>query len=234
MQNLIDVLKYLDIMCFLDEMIVYNDGTLLSTPMAFDNNEPTESINYHLYSIKEALDKHDKIFLPMGNFSYDDFYDEEPGFIFGEDEILEDLELGDQYYDKYKFSLAGYGIYLDKNLNLECGYFTIEAPPSGHGAGYTTFHDFKDAKDGDIIKEKVGSEIDYVLWKNYKQSIDNLNQINIKVQELTTPIIQFIFDESVDFKEKENVLNDLIEYTKRINEDLIYFEEDSPEDTVYR
>ena len=100
MQNLIDVLKYIDIMGFLDEMIVYNDGTLLSSPMAFDNNEPIESINYQLYSIKEALNEHDKIFLPMGNFCYDDFYEEEPCFIFGEDEILEDLELDDEYYDK--------------------------------------------------------------------------------------------------------------------------------------
>ena len=127
------------------------DETLLPTSTAFDNGEPTELINNDSNSLKKALDEHDKIFIARGVFSYDD--NNGSRFIFDEDYIFENSEIADEYYDKYKFRLGGYGIYLDKNLNLDPGYFTIEAPPSGHGAGYPIFHDFKDAKDGDIIKE---------------------------------------------------------------------------------
>ena len=42
-----------------------------------------------------------------------------------------------------------------KDLNVEYGYYTTEAPPSGHEMGHTTFHDFKDARDDDEIKSKI-------------------------------------------------------------------------------
>lgn len=57
-------------------------------------------------------------------------------------------------------------IYLDKDLNVEYGYYTTEAPACGHGAGYTEFYDFKDARDDDIIKEKIYSLLDSSgIWK---------------------------------------------------------------------
>ena len=130
----------------------------LSTFVAFDDDTPVESINRDLDSIKEALKNHDKIFLEIGFYGYDDEYSDEPYFMFDANESMDDLE--DDYYDKYKFMVAGYGIYLDKDLNVEYGYYTTEAPPSGHGAGYTTIHDFKDAIEGDKIKEKISSLID--------------------------------------------------------------------------
>ena len=49
---------------------------------------------------------------------------------------------------------------------MEYGYYTTEAPACGHGAGYTEFHDFKDARDDDIIKEKIYSLLDSSgIWK---------------------------------------------------------------------
>ena len=225
-----------ELMEYLNLVIDDIDETLLSTSTAFDNDEPEESINNDLNSLKEALDKHEKIFLAIGDFGYDD-YDEEPYFIFGGDDILETSEFDDEYYDKYKFSLAGYGIYLDKDLNVEYGYFTIEAPPSGHGMGYTTFHDFKDAKDGDIIKEKIYSELHYYNTEetDYKPSIDlnkynpKNNPINLKLQELSNPIRNFVEDDhSFDIEQKKVILNALIESIHRISKST-YLVEETPE-----
>lgn len=230
MQNLIDVLEYLDVIEFFENMPP--DETLLSTSKAFDNTGRVKSIKNDSNSLKEALDEYDKIFMAQGVFSYDDNY--ESCFIFDEYDVLETSELDDEYYDKYKFQLAGYGFYIDKYLNLEPGYFTIEAPPSGHGPGGTTFDNLKDAKEGDIIKEKINSLIDYDLWEIfYMESINYImknNQFNPKILELTNPLIQFIFDKSFDYKDKEKVLNDLIKYTRRINDALVFLVEDSPED----
>lgn len=93
-----------------------------------------------------------------------DEYDDEPYFMFDANESIDDLK--DDYYDKYKFMVGGYGIYLDKDLNVEYGYYTTEAPACGHGAGYTEFYDFKDARDDDIIKEKIYSLLDSSgIWK---------------------------------------------------------------------
>lgn len=115
-------------------------------------------------SIKEALNSHDKIFLEIGFYGYDDEYCDEPYFMFDANESIDDLK--DDYYDKYKFMVGGYGIYLDKDLNVEYGYYTTEAPACGHGAGYTEFYDFKDARDDDIIKEKIYSLLDSSgIWK---------------------------------------------------------------------
>ncbi len=225
MQNLIDVIKYLELIGFFENEGA--DETLLSTSAAFDNGVCTDSIDNDSNSLLKALDEHDKIFIARGVFGYEDH--DGPCFRFGEYYSIEDSKFADQYYDKYKFSLAGYGIYLDKNINIEPGYFTIEAPPSGHGPGGTTFHDFKDAKEEDIIKEQADSDIDY-LWEYYfTKSIYNIDENN-PILELTAPLIQFIFDKSFDFKEKKNILNDLIKYIQFISNDLDVIIEDSTDD----
>lgn len=126
-----------------------NDSDLYEF-VAFSNDVPVRAVNRDLDSIKEALNSHDKIFLEIGFYGYDDEYCDEPYFMFDADESIDDLK--DDYYDKYKFMVGGYGIYLDKDLNVEYGYYTTEAPACGHGAGYTEFYDFKDARDDDIIK----------------------------------------------------------------------------------
>lgn len=60
------------------------------------------------------------------------------------------VDLIDRYYDRYKFSVAGYGIYLDKDLNVDYAY-TTETHTSDNRIE-VTHHDFKDAIDNDIIK----------------------------------------------------------------------------------
>lgn len=150
--------------------------------IAFDNGKPVEAINDDLNSVKEALNNHDKIFLDLGFFGYEDEFG--PCFIFNGDDIIDWEDNGDEYYDKYKFSVAGYGIFLDKDLNVEYGYYTTEAPPSGHGAGDTTIHDFKDAIDGDKIKEKIYSLLDAAnIWES-----DNLEDNPIEEEELKKDI----------------------------------------------
>ena len=149
----------------LEKLVDWIDNPDLSTFVAFDGDEPVESINRDLDSIKEALNNHDKVFLEIGFYGYDDVYTDEPYFMFDANDGMDDLE--DEYYDKYKFLVGGYGIYLDKDLNVEYGYYTTEAPPSGHGAGYTTIHDFKDAIEGDEIKEKIYSLLDEAkIWES--------------------------------------------------------------------
>ena len=140
-----------------------NDSDLYEF-VAFSNDVPVRAINRDLDSIKEALNSHDKIFLEIGFYGYDDEYCDEPYFMFDANESIDDLK--DDYYDKYKFMVGGYGIYLDKDLNVEYGYYRTEAPACGHGAGYTEFYDFKDARDDDIIKEKIYSILDSSgIWK---------------------------------------------------------------------
>ena len=52
------------------------------TVLAFDGDEPVESINRDLDSIKEALNTYDKVFLEIGYYGYDDEYTDEPYFMF--------------------------------------------------------------------------------------------------------------------------------------------------------
>ena len=99
--------------------------------------------------------------------------------MFDANESIDDLK--DNYYDKYKFMVGGYGIYLDKDLNVEYGYYTTEAPACGHGAGYTEFYDFKDARDDDIIKEKIYSQHSSCSISIYDASVstfDDSNRLN--------------------------------------------------------
>ena len=156
----------------LEKLVKKIDNPFLSNSVAFDNDKSVGFINKDFDSIKEALNKHDKIFLEIGYFGYDDeTYPEEPYFIFDGEHIIDDWEDDedevDEYYDKYKFAVAGYGIYLDKDLNVEYGYYTTEAPPSGHGIGYTTYHDFKNARKFDEIKSEICSLLDGAdIWES--------------------------------------------------------------------
>lgn len=155
----------------LEKLVKWIDDPFLSNSVAFDNNKSVGFINKDLSSIKEALNNHDKIFLEIGYFGYDEEDAEEPYFIFDGEHIIDDWEdeedKADGYYNKYKFAVAGYGIYLDKDLNVEYGYYTTEAPPSGHGAGYSTYHDFKDASKFDEIKSEICTLLDEAnIWES--------------------------------------------------------------------
>ena len=158
---------------------------------AIEDDEPVERIGGDLDSVQEALDNYGKVFLEIGYFSYDGTY--ETSLMFDGNEVI--MGLADRYYDKYKFSLAGYGIFLDSDLNVECGYYTTEAPPSGHGAGYTTIHDFKDARKDDVVKEKIYSLLSWTSIENshapYHESnptglIDSKTNIEILQKHLTS------------------------------------------------
>ena len=87
----------------------------------------------------------------------------------------------DEYYDKYKSEDTGYGIYLDKNLNVEYRYFTLG-----------TFYDFKDAKDEDRIKREIYSLLDETdIWLSNDSQDDVVNEEKadkiIKSREGTFP-----------------------------------------------
>jgi len=91
----------------------------ISNPMsgiffAIEGYEPVGRIDGNLDSIQEALDNHGKIFLELGDFSYDETC--ETHLMFNGHEFM--IGLTDRYYDKYKFSVAGYGIFLDNDLML--------------------------------------------------------------------------------------------------------------------
>lgn len=178
----------------LEKVIKWIDGPFLSNSVAFDNDKSIGFINKDLNSIKEELNTHDKIFLEIGFFGYDEDDAEEPYFIFDAEHIIDEWEddedEADDYYDKYKFAVAGYGIYLDKDLNVEYGYYTTEAPPSGHGMGYTTYHDFKDARKFDEIKDEIFSLLDGAdIW----ESDDEENKV--VEEEKEDEIIKSIFIE---------------------------------------
>ena len=73
---------------------------------AIEDDEPVKRINGDLDSVQEALDNYGKVFLEIGYFSYNDEY--ETRLMFNGDEFI--IGLSDRYYDKYKFSVAGYGM----------------------------------------------------------------------------------------------------------------------------
>lgn len=124
--------------------------------VAFEDDIPVEYIKPNLQSIKENLNEYDKIFLEIGFWGYDDEFSDEPTYMIDGDPIdVDEIDESDSYYNKYHFLVAGYGIFVDKKYNVKFGYYTTEAPPSGHGAGYTTFHDFKDARKDDVIRDEI-------------------------------------------------------------------------------
>ena len=132
------------------EKILNNvDNDKSPTSVAFKS----EDINFDLESIKEALNVSDKIFLQIGSFEYDDESYEEPCFIFDVGTILEDCAY-DEYYEKYKSDDSGYGIFLDKDLNVEYGYYTKKFTIFDRKF-HATCHDFKDARDYDEVKLEI-------------------------------------------------------------------------------
>lgn len=141
--------------------------------IAFDNGEISDLEDNHLDSIKDTLSKHDKIYVPLGFFGYDDqFYEDKPYFAFGldciGDESIEDPndDFEEIYYDKYKYLMGGYGIYVDNDLNVEYGCYTVEPPACGHGCGYYSYNDFKDAREDDRIRDEIESRVDSRdIWK---------------------------------------------------------------------
>ena len=128
-----------------------NDSDLYEF-VAFSNDIPIEAVNRDLDSIKEALNSYDKIFLEIGFYGYDEEYCDEPYFMFDANESIDDLK--DDYYDKYKFMVGGYGIYLDKDLNVEYGYYTTEAPACGHGQAILNFMILKMPEMMILLKKK--------------------------------------------------------------------------------
>ena len=133
--------------------------------IAFEDDVPAELIIPNLKSIDEKLNEFGKVFLEIGFWGYDAEYSDEPYFMIDGDSI-DEIDESDSYYEKYHYHLAGYGIFLDKEYNAEYGYYTTAAPPSGHGAGYTTFHDFKDAREKDFIRDKLIECINNTdIWK---------------------------------------------------------------------
>ena len=173
----------------LEDYVSGISDSMLGIFFAIEDDEPVKRIGGDLESIQEALDSYGKVFLEMGYFSYDDAY--ETHLMFDGNEVV--IGLTDRYYDKYKFSLAGYGIFLDSDLNVECGYYTTEAPPSGHGPGDTTIYDFKDAREDDVVKEKIYSLLSWTGIENSQASHHKSNHIKhteLVNQETNVEILQ--------------------------------------------
>ena len=172
-----------------------------NTFVAFYNDKFVD-VDIDLNSIKEALKDSDKIFLQLGYFEYDEEFLGEPCFIFDGEDTVDDLE-DDEYYDKYKSEDSGYGIYLDKNLNVEYGYFTTE-----------TFHDFKDTRDDDEVKSEISSLLEEAdIWKSVDQTIVNSKydkEVNLaKLFDLKTDILCFVNDKCFNIKQEEDILSEL-------------------------
>ncbi len=132
--------------------------------VAFDGDDPADSISKNLDSIKEALNNHEKIFVELGFYIHIGI--EELGescFQFWEFEFVEDVD--DSYYDKYRSSDAGFGIYINHDLEVEYGYYVAESSKDGNN-GYITFHNFKDAKEDDKVKNKIYDDLNETdIWK---------------------------------------------------------------------
>ena len=133
--------------------------------VAFEDDIPAEEVDCNVDSIKKSLNEFGKIFLEIGFWGYDDEYGDEPYFMIDGDPI-DEIDESDSYYEKYHYHVAGYGIFLDKEYNVENGYYTTAPPPTGHGMGYTTFHDFNDARENDFIRDKLIECINTTdIWK---------------------------------------------------------------------
>lgn len=206
----------------LEKIVDSIDYSEFAVCVAIDDDGFFESIDDELDSIEEALNNYGKVFLPFGDFSYSDY---NKCFIFNIDssyrEDIYDIDDDDGYYDKYKFSLAGYGIYVDKELNVEYGYYTIQAPPSGHGPGYTTLHDFKDAIEGDKIKEKIYSLLDAEdIWDcddaSLEQDIKNneVKELSESLDDLTVLLLAYDMYGGVLWvgESKEILLNSMLNH----------------------
>lgn len=216
----------------LDKVVKMIDDSNISILVAFNNNKPAQAINNDLNSIKNALNNYTKIFLGFGFIYYVNepyfvietydiknsdtqtitFKDKETKVLLIKSKIIHNLN--DEYYDKYKYPVEGYGIYLDKDLNVEYGYYTIEDPASDYGTNSITFHDFKDAIDGDLVKETIFSSLNHAdIWKTddvilveegYDKEVSLLKLVNLK-----TDILCFINDKCFDIKQEDDILKEL-------------------------
>lgn len=132
--------------------------------VAFDNDGSVDSVGKDLDSIKDALNNYDKIFVEIGFFIFHDVdFIEKPCFQFWEFDFVEDVD--DNYYDRYHSSDAGFGIYINHDLEVEYGYYVAESTKDGED-GYITFHDFKDAKEDDNVKNKIYDDLNQLdVWK---------------------------------------------------------------------
>ena len=170
-------------------------------------NDKTADIDIDLNSIKEALKDSDKIFLQLGYFEYDEEFIGEPCFIFDGEDTVDDLE-DDEYYDKYKSEDAGYGIYLDKDLNVDYAYTT--EPQTSDNRIYVTHHDFKDAIDNDIIKEHIFSLLDNADIRTSIVSEGYDKEVSLtKLVDLKTEILCFVNDKCFDIRQEKEILKEL-------------------------
>lgn len=194
--------------------------------VAFDNDNSRESIINNLYYIKEALNDYDKLFFQIGFFVYNTDSNE-PCFIFDDPSFIKGIvgrkpnatpptsvtsttleNLNDEYYDKYRYPMGGYGIYLDKELNVEYGYTT--ETPINNFSSYKTNHDFKDAREGDIIKEHIFSLLDNadirtgIVSEGYDKEVSLTKLVNLK-----TEILCFVNDKCFDIRQEKEILKEL-------------------------
>lgn len=160
----------------LEKILSNVDKDKSPTAVAFKS----EDINFDLESIKEALKVSDKIFLEIGYFNYDENSFDEPYFIFDGKNPYEDSEYEynddfehDEYYKRYKSGNAKYGIYLDRDLNVEYGYSIYDY---FNGEYRDVFHDFKEARDADDVKIKISTILANAdIWITADVYIDDFN-----------------------------------------------------------
>ena len=236
----------------LDKLVKKIDNLYYRSIVAFYKDKPVNSIVNDLNSIKEALNNYGKLFIQFGFFIYEDshFIFDDPYVLEGikynsnfhqtqiSTIISTSENLNDEYYDKYKYSevrfgndeynhfVAGYGIYLDNDLNVEYGYITANysASPINTTIVDRTYHDFKDARDGDRIKEHISSLINREdIWKTDDTPIvrktddvairGGLAQEEILkfLHNIKTELVYFINGNYFDIKQVDDILKELNE-----------------------
>lgn len=141
-----------------------NNDDILSNFYAFEDDEPVDLVEPNIDSINETIEKYDKVYLELAIFYHD--YEFGGEGVFSLDNSVEfEIEF-EPYYERYNFEVAGFGIYINDKLDIKYGYSTTEAPPSGHGMGYTTFHDFDDTRDDDEVKKQMFKYLDGLdIWE---------------------------------------------------------------------
>lgn len=207
----------------LKKLVKRINNTYIHFNVGFNNDGSTWPITDNLYYIKEALNKYCKSYFQLGFFVYNADSDE-PCFIFDDPSFIKGIvgrnpnatpptsvasqNLNDEYYDRYKGYMGGYGIYLDKDLNIEYAY-TLETQTSDNRI-YLTHHDFKDAIDGDIIKEHIFSLIDNADIRTSSVSEGYDKEVSLtKLVDLKTEILCFVNDKCFDIRQEKEILKEL-------------------------
>lgn len=234
----------------LDKLVKKIDNLYYRSIVAFYKDKPVKSIVNDLNSIKEALNNYGKLFIQFGFFIYEDphFIFDDPYVLEGikytnnfhqtqiSTIISTSENLNDEYYDKYKYHeirygsdkyeplVAGYGIYLDNDLNVEYGYITAHYSASPINTSFVdrTYHDFKDARDGDRIKEHICSLINRAdIWKTddtpiVRKTDDVVIRGGLAQEEILkflhnikTELVYFINGNYFDIKQVEDILKEL-------------------------